>query len=308
MAMTLPDDFKDFLKSLELHGVEYLLIGGYAVVYHGYPRATGDLDVWVAVSRENADRIVMALRDFGFGDADLSPDPFLRSGQIIRMGNIPLRIEILTSISGVEFDEFYRHRIVDVVDGVKVDACETGSTRRSALTNHATLRTKIRRVAVFCLYNYADRGIGLDCSPNPNPEASMAGYEFNAHEVERRFDELLQAMEGGCEILISQGGKPLAQLVMPSVEHVMDFVRGDGEPFYAVVIEKGEHGYAAYVPDLPECIAMADTEDEVENLIGQAMALHLEALREDGAPPPDPATRAVYVQPAGREHARRGPA
>jgi predicted RNase H-like HicB family nuclease len=129
----------------------------------------------------------------------------------------------------------------------------------------------------------------------------MAGYEFNAEEAERRFDELLQAVEAGCEILISQGGKPLAQLVMPPVEHVMDFMRRDGEPFYAVVIEKGEHGYAAYVPDLPECIAAADTEEEVEDLIREAMARHLGALREDGAPPPEPLTRALYVQPPRME-------
>ncbi|HYW13517.1 MAG TPA: hypothetical protein VE871_16265, partial [Longimicrobium sp.] len=80
MAMKLPDDFKEFLRSFESHGVEYLLIGGYAVVYHGYPRATGDLDIWVAISPENADRIVMALRDFGFGDAGVSPEMFLTSG------------------------------------------------------------------------------------------------------------------------------------------------------------------------------------------------------------------------------------
>ncbi|HLM66776.1 MAG TPA: type II toxin-antitoxin system HicB family antitoxin [Longimicrobium sp.] len=136
----------------------------------------------------------------------------------------------------------------------------------------------------------------------------MAGYEFNPQEVERRFEELLHTMEGGCEILISQGGKPLAQLMMAAAEHMMDFVHGDGEPFFAVVIEKGPHGYAAYVPDLPDCIATADTEEEVENLIREAMARHLEALRKDGASLPDPATRAVYVQPARKEPAGRGSA
>lgn len=120
MAMTLPDDFKEFLKSFESHGVEYLLIGGYAVVYHGYPRATGDLAIWVAISPENAERIVRALRDFGFGDAGVAPELLLTSGRIVRMGNVPLRIEILTTISGVHFDECYENRIVDVVDGVTI--------------------------------------------------------------------------------------------------------------------------------------------------------------------------------------------
>lgn len=131
----------------------------------------------------------------------------------------------------------------------------------------------------------------------------MAGYEFSVEEAERRFEELLRAVEEGCEILISQGGKPLAQLVMPPAEHVMECMRGDGAQFYAVVIEKGEHGYTARVPDLPECMAAADTGDEAEDLVREAMALHLAALRKDGAPAPDPVTRAVYVQPARREAA-----
>jgi hypothetical protein len=63
MAMKLPEDFREFLRSFGLHGVKYLLIGGYAVVYHGYPRSTGGLDVWIAISPENAERIVAALRD-----------------------------------------------------------------------------------------------------------------------------------------------------------------------------------------------------------------------------------------------------
>jgi hypothetical protein len=120
MAMKLPGDFKEFLKLLGSHGVEYLLIGGYAVVYHGYPRTTGDLDVWVAISPENAERIVDALREFGFGTPGLSADLFLRGDNIVRMGNVPLRIEVLTTISGVRFEECYAQRVVDVVDGVEV--------------------------------------------------------------------------------------------------------------------------------------------------------------------------------------------
>lgn len=120
MAIKLPDDFKEFLKLFHSHGVEYLLIGGYAVGYYGYLRATGDLDVWVAVGRDNADRLVDALREFGFDTPQLSPSLFLQDGSMVRMGNPPLRIEILTAISGVDFEDSYENRVEEVLDGVEV--------------------------------------------------------------------------------------------------------------------------------------------------------------------------------------------
>jgi len=122
MAMIrLPPDFKEFLKLLNAHKVEYLLIGGYAVGYHGYPRATADMDIWIAVNRANADRIVAALKEFGFDPPELSPELFLKEWQIIRLGVPPVRIEIATTISGVDFTECYAQRVVDVMDGVKVN-------------------------------------------------------------------------------------------------------------------------------------------------------------------------------------------
>jgi hypothetical protein len=120
MEIELPPDFREFLSLLGSNGVEYLLIGGYAVGYHGYPRATGDLDIFVAISPENAERIVTTLREFGFGTPDLSPELFLQRGRITRMGNVPVRIEILTAISGVSFEECYAHRITGVMAGVEV--------------------------------------------------------------------------------------------------------------------------------------------------------------------------------------------
>jgi len=120
MDIELPPDFKEFLKLLNEHGVEYVLIGGYAVGYHGYPRATNDLDVWVAMSLDNAERIVRALREFGFGTPELSADLFLQDESIVRMGIPPMRIEILTTISGVAFDECYAQRVVDVIADVEV--------------------------------------------------------------------------------------------------------------------------------------------------------------------------------------------
>ena len=122
MAMIqLPAEFKEFLKLLNSHRVEYLLVGGYAVGYHGYPRATGDMDLWVAIRQNNAEKLVVALMEFGLNAPQLSADLFLQENQIIRMGVPPMRIELLTTISGVDFDSCYSERIVDVIDNVEVN-------------------------------------------------------------------------------------------------------------------------------------------------------------------------------------------
>jgi hypothetical protein len=119
-TIQLPIELREFLKSLSDHHVEYLLIGGYAVGYHGYPRATGDMDIWVATNEANAEKIIAALEAFGFGDTGLVPDLFLLPDQITRMGNRPLQIEILTTISGLEFETAYAKRVIEVIDGVSV--------------------------------------------------------------------------------------------------------------------------------------------------------------------------------------------
>lgn len=120
-TIRLPPDFKDFLQLLNSHHVEYLLIGGYAVGYHGYPRATGDMDIWIAIHPQNAEQVVAALKEFGFDLPDLSAELFLKENQVIRMGVPPVKIDITTTISGVRFDECYAERIVDVLDGVQVN-------------------------------------------------------------------------------------------------------------------------------------------------------------------------------------------
>ncbi len=117
----LPPDFKEFLQLLNSHQVEYLLIGGYAVGYYGYPRATANMDIWIATEPENAEKVVKVLQEFGFGVEELTPDLFLKEEQIIRMGLPPVRIEILTTISGVNFRECYAARQVDVLDGLAVN-------------------------------------------------------------------------------------------------------------------------------------------------------------------------------------------
>jgi hypothetical protein len=120
-TILLPPDFKEFLQLLDKHQVDYLLIGGYAVGYHGYPRATGDMDIWVAINPENADKLVVVLAAFGFEATDISAELFLQPNNVIRMGVPPLRLEILTTISGVEFADAYAHRISETIDGVVVN-------------------------------------------------------------------------------------------------------------------------------------------------------------------------------------------
>jgi len=116
----LPQDFKEFLRLLNAHQVEYLLIGGYAVGYFGHPRATADMDIWVAMNLANAEKIVTVLKEFGFDLPDLSPELFLKEWQVVRLGVPPVRIEIATTISGVNFSECYAERVTDVLDGVEV--------------------------------------------------------------------------------------------------------------------------------------------------------------------------------------------
>jgi hypothetical protein len=110
-------------------GVEYLLVGGYAVGIHGYIRATNDLDIWVNSTPENARRVQTALRDFGFAAAEA--DLFVTPGNVVRMGVPPLRLEILTSASGVAFDSCYAEREVVNIDGLMVPVISLARLRQN---------------------------------------------------------------------------------------------------------------------------------------------------------------------------------
>jgi hypothetical protein len=114
----LTPDFKEFLRLLNSNKVEYLLIGGYAVGYYGYPRPTGDMDIWVGVNRANAERVVNALSEFGFS---CQPELLLEENRVIRMGVPPFRIEVLTTIDGVTFPDCYSKRLEVLIDGVETN-------------------------------------------------------------------------------------------------------------------------------------------------------------------------------------------
>jgi len=135
----LPQDFKEFLKSLNSHDVKYLLVGGYAVGYYGYPRATVDLDVWIQVSEDNANKIVTALKSFGFDLPHLSRDLFLIPDRIIRMGVPPIRIEILTGISGMKFAQCYEFRVRGKIDGIDINIIRLEDLKTN---KHASGRAK----------------------------------------------------------------------------------------------------------------------------------------------------------------------
>jgi hypothetical protein len=120
-TIDLPPDFKEFLRLLSDHRAEYLLIGGYAVAYYGYPRATADMDIWIAIQPKNAKNIVAALKEFGFDLPQLTTELFLQEGRIIRMGVPPVRLEIATTISGVDFAECWASRTVENLAGTPVN-------------------------------------------------------------------------------------------------------------------------------------------------------------------------------------------
>jgi hypothetical protein len=120
MEMRLPQDFKDFLQLLNANRVEYLLVGGYAVGYHGYPRATGDMDIWVAATRDNEARLAQALIAFGFSPETIAREFSLSENKLIRMGVPPMRIDLLTSATGVSFFDCSARKLIQLLDGVEV--------------------------------------------------------------------------------------------------------------------------------------------------------------------------------------------
>ena len=116
----LPEDFRDFLKLLNGRDVRYLLVGGYAVGYYGYPRATHDMDIWIAADPSNAEKMVDVMAEFGFAKGAVKKEAFLQRDSVIRLGVPPLRLEILMSISGVTFEKCYGRKLTDDIDGVPV--------------------------------------------------------------------------------------------------------------------------------------------------------------------------------------------
>ena len=112
--------FQEFIELLGRNNVRYLIVGGYAVGLHGFPRYTGDIDVFIAISEENARSVLRAFREFGFGDLGLSEKDFLEEEIVVEIGREPLKIQVLTGIDGVTFDECWEERKEVQFSGVAV--------------------------------------------------------------------------------------------------------------------------------------------------------------------------------------------
>jgi len=127
----LNQDFREFIQSLNDSHVRYLVIGGYAVALHGYPRYTKDIDIWVEMTPDNAANMVKALDQFGFGSLGLQAADFLVRDQIIQLGYPPNRIDLVTTPPGVDFATCYASRVEVVIDDVTVNFIDLENLKKS---------------------------------------------------------------------------------------------------------------------------------------------------------------------------------
>ena len=118
--MLTSPDFKELLKIFEKHKIRYLVVGGYAVMKYTEPRFTKDLDLFIATDPDNANGVYVALKEFGAPLQNLTSDDFTRKGHFYQMGRAPLRVDIMMSISGIEFDKAWENREVVELDNLKV--------------------------------------------------------------------------------------------------------------------------------------------------------------------------------------------
>ena len=118
--MALSSDLREFLELLNARGVEYLVVGAHCVAFHSRPRYTGDLDVLVRPSKRNAVALVTMLRDFGFAGSKLMPTDFAEGDQVIQLGRPPNRIDLLTSLTGVNSDDAFAAKLAAEMDGIPV--------------------------------------------------------------------------------------------------------------------------------------------------------------------------------------------
>ena len=118
--MKLQQDLREFIELLSAHEVRFVIVGAFAVAHHGYFRYTSDIDLYVDRSPANAEKLLSAVRKFGFADLNLTADDFQAKDQVIQFGVAPNRIDVMTFLSGVDFDEVWRSREEAELDGIKV--------------------------------------------------------------------------------------------------------------------------------------------------------------------------------------------
>ena len=127
----LNQDFREFIQLLNDNQVKYLIIGGYAVAVHGHPRYTKYLDIWVEMTSENADKMMTALNQFGFGSLGLSPQDFQTPDQIIQLGYPPNRIDIITTPDGINFETCYNSKIEIVIDDISINFIDLENLKKN---------------------------------------------------------------------------------------------------------------------------------------------------------------------------------
>jgi len=136
--MEVQQDFKELLGLLNKHEVEYVIVGGYALAFHGAPRYTGDMDILVKADRQNAERILAALDDFGFGELELSIADFEGPNFVVQLGVAPVRVDIITSLSGVSWEQAYSNRM----EGKYGKVCVSYIGREQFVTNKRSVGRK----------------------------------------------------------------------------------------------------------------------------------------------------------------------
>lgn len=119
--MDLDENFREFVALLARHDVQYLVVGGYALAAHGYPRATGDFDAWIRTSADNARRLMKVLAEFGFGEVGITEGDLTSSDCVLQLGYPPNRIDLLTRVSGLEFEDAWERRMHVSLDGIDVN-------------------------------------------------------------------------------------------------------------------------------------------------------------------------------------------
>ncbi|MBI4707714.1 MAG: hypothetical protein HY761_07305 [Candidatus Omnitrophica bacterium] len=118
--MEVQQDFRDLLALFNTHKVDYIIVGAHALAYHGAPRYTGDIDIFVRPDSENAQRILSALEKFGFGSLGLTVEDFMVSGNVVQLGVAPVRVDIVTSLTGLSWEEAYVNRVAGTYGDIEV--------------------------------------------------------------------------------------------------------------------------------------------------------------------------------------------
>ena len=129
--MIISKDFREFIRLLNKNKVKYLIVGGYAVAFHGHPRYTKDIDIWIFIEKANAEKILKTLDEFGFSGIGLTVKDLITPEVIIQLGYPPNRIDLITDVSGLNFDECYEKRVEVNIDEIKINFIDLENLKKN---------------------------------------------------------------------------------------------------------------------------------------------------------------------------------